>query len=156
MSLAVPFACRRAVFALLLCPAALAADDWPRFRGPNGTGIASAPGLPVEWTAADHAWETLLPGIGHSSPVVRDGRLFVTAANEDGTARQLVCLDATDGKILWTRALSLRTDTLHAKNSHASGTPAVSDEFAVVAFADDERHVVAAYRLDGTPAWSQD
>lgn len=132
------------------------ADDWPRFRGPDGAGIAAAPDVPSEWTSKDYAWETLLPGVGHSSPVVKDGQLFVTAANDEGTARQLVCLDAATGKVIWTKALALQTDKLHAKNSFASATPALGPESVVVAFADDDRYLVSAFLYDGTPAWTRD
>ncbi len=133
-----------------------AASDWPRFRGPDGAGVANVPGLPVAWTERDFAWTTALPGIGHSSPVIRDGRLFVTSANADGTGRSLHCLDAAGGRLLWTKTLPLGTDKLHLKNSYASGTPAVGESRVFVAFADDERHVVAAYGFDGKLAWKKD
>jgi outer membrane protein assembly factor BamB len=142
--------------AILGAATLVAAGDWMQFRGPDGTGIATGPTLPSQWTPDDYAWETLLPGIGHSSPVVYGGRLFVTAANDDGTSRQLHCLDTASGKILWTRTLSLQTDKLHAKNSYASGTTVLSDELVIVPFADDERFVVAAFRHDGTPVWDAD
>jgi len=143
-------------FVTLLLPATAGADDWPRFRGPQGSGIATAAGAPVEWTVKDIAWETLLPGVGHSSPVVHANLLFVTSANEDGTSRQLICLNAANGEILWTEVLTLKSDTLHAKNSHASGTPVLSDDKVIATFADDDRFVIAAYRFDGTLAWNQD
>lgn len=149
--------------AMLICAALpclgsapLAADDWPRFRGPNGAGLTSAPGLPVEWTTKDYRWETLLPGVGHSSPVVINGKLFVTCGSEDGLSREIVCLDAADGKMLWTRALTLQSDKLHAKNSYASATPAVSKDFVIASFADDERYVVAAFTHGGEPVWNED
>ncbi|MDQ3332237.1 MAG: PQQ-like beta-propeller repeat protein, partial [Planctomycetota bacterium] len=141
---------------LSLTPAMLSAGDWLRFRGPNGTGVATAPGLPVEWTAKDAAWETLLSGIGHSSPVVRSDRLFVAAASEDGSERDLVCLNVSDGTIRWTRSLALQADKLHPKNSHASATPAASEEAVFISFADDKRHIVAAFDHDGNPLWKRD
>lgn len=133
-----------------------AGGDWTRFRGPNGTGIAEAPGLPVAWTLSDYAWEATLPGKGHSSPVSGGDRLFVTAASEGGTDREVVALDAASGKRLWTRALGLKADKLHVKNSHASGTPAVGGDSVYVTFADDDRYLVAAYSFDGNPLWVKD
>ncbi len=32
----------------LACTAFLSASDWPRFRGPNGTGVSTDRGLPEE------------------------------------------------------------------------------------------------------------
>lgn len=144
------------LLALAIAPIGVSADDWPRFRGPDGTGVASAPGLPVRWAATDYAWNVAVPGTGHSSPVAKGERVFVTAASEDGTERRIVCLDLRSGKSLWTRALGLKADTLHAKNSHASGTPVVTDRRVVVAFADDDRYVVATFGLDGKPSWTRD
>ncbi len=144
------------LLALSLVPAALSAGDWTRFRGPNGTGLASAPGLPVEWSQPDYAWSVAVAGVGHSSPVVSGERLFVTSASEDGTERRLLCIDAKSGKTVWTRVLGLSADKLHLKNSHASGTPAVGGEFVYVTFADDSRYVAAAFGLDGKPAWTRD
>ena len=45
-------------------------DQWPRFRGPDGTGKATTETLPASWTAEDWTWQADIPGVGHSSPVV--------------------------------------------------------------------------------------
>ena len=47
------------------------AEEWSRFRGPNGSGLSDATTVPVTWTEADFNWRVKLPGKGHSSPVVR-------------------------------------------------------------------------------------
>ncbi len=141
---------------MLLCAATISAEDWPRFRGPAGNGVATAPGLPVEWTAGDAAWQTLLPGVGHSSPVVVSGKLFVESASEDGSERDLICLDASNGKILWKRSIALQRDKLHLKNSHASGTPAANQSAVVATFADDQSYVVTAFDHDGRELWKRD
>ena len=46
------------------------AQDWTRFRGPNGSGISSATGIPVTWTDSDYNWKIDLPVQGSSSPVL--------------------------------------------------------------------------------------
>lgn len=46
------------------------AQEWTRFRGPNGQGRIEMPGIPVQWTEVDYAWRTALPHAGHSSPVI--------------------------------------------------------------------------------------
>lgn len=135
---------------------ALAGDDWPRFRGPNGSGVAVAPGLPTTWSLDDFAWKTELDGVGHSSPVVKEGRVFTNSASKDGKRRILYVLDAQTGKILWQQELALTEDKKHLKSSHASSTPAVSDRTVVVTFADDNHHIVAAFNLDGTVRWKKD
>src|SRR5689334_1579694 len=47
---------------LLLIAVPLIAADWPRFRGPNGTGVADARNLPSEIGPGKNvAWKTALP-----------------------------------------------------------------------------------------------
>ena len=57
------------------------AEDWTRFRGPNGQGISSETNLPVTWSADDNiAWKTSIPGKGWSSPIVYKDQIFLTTA----------------------------------------------------------------------------
>lgn len=130
-------------------------NDWPQFRGPHGDGTCDVQGIPARWTAADIAWSASLPGVGHSSPVVQGERVFVTTASADGSTRQLVALNLKDGKQLWTRGAQMGAAPLHAKNSHASSTPAVDEERVYALFSDDNDLVATAYTLDGELAWRQ-
>src|SRR5262249_3461916 len=59
------------------------AQEWTRFRGPNGSGIGKAKTVPVRWTEKDYNWKVRLPGVGHSCPVLWGERLFVTSAEEE-------------------------------------------------------------------------
>ena len=59
------------------------AQNWPTFRGPNGSGIADARPLPVTWDgekSVNILWKTAVPGLGHSSPAIWGERIFLTAA----------------------------------------------------------------------------
>src|SRR3712207_256716 len=57
------------------------ADTWPEFRGPTGQGIVSEGRLPTEWsTGKNVAWRQPIRGTGWSSPVVQDGRVYLTTA----------------------------------------------------------------------------
>src|SRR5947209_17168483 len=87
-----------ALAAMLTVAALATAGNWPRFRGPNGTGIATDKDIPVEWTEKEILWKTPLPGAGHSSPVVWGDRLFLQSSTKDGKSRMLLCLDAGSGK----------------------------------------------------------
>ena len=57
-----------------------AADDWARFRGPEGSGVAvDSNSLPTAWSpSANLAWKTPLPGPGASSPIIVGDKAFVT------------------------------------------------------------------------------
>ena len=74
-----------------------AAQEWGRFRGPNGTGISPAKGLPVSWKEDDYEWRVSLPGIAHSQPVVWGNRVFASSASADGQKRILRCHDTASG-----------------------------------------------------------
>lgn len=65
----------------------VAADDWPQWRGPHGTGVSSETGLPVRWGKEELAWKAKLAGLGVSSPVVSGDRIFVTSQSGRGTRK---------------------------------------------------------------------
>ena len=70
----------------LAAAATAGADNWPRFRGPNGTGVSADKGVPLTWTDKENLlWKVEIPGVGNSSPVVRKGKLFLLTSAEDPT-----------------------------------------------------------------------
>ena len=157
-----------AATALLSCFAGVKAADWPRFRGPNGSGVAADDAAtPVEFGPGKNlAWKTRLPGAGVSSPIVVGDRVFVTAYSgygaEGGTqldlVRHLVCLDLATGKILWTKSIEavLPEDDYVGmgvpSHGYASHTPA-TDGKRVYAFLG--KSGVHAYDFDGTLLWTR-
>jgi outer membrane protein assembly factor BamB len=141
------------VCGLLACAAAGAAD-WPRFRGPNGTGVAADKDVPVRWADRDVLWKAALPGAGHSSPIVSNGRVFVQSAT--GKERVLVCLDAVTGKQLWSRAAPGGRARIHPRNSHASSTPAADGERVYAAFWNGRGVGLSAYDFTGKLVWEND
>ena len=69
------------VVLLLAGSSALAEDNWPRFRGPHGTGVAETGAPPDSWSTTENVrWITEIPGRGWSSPIVWGDRVFVTSA----------------------------------------------------------------------------
>jgi outer membrane protein assembly factor BamB len=133
------------------------ASDWPRFRGPNGTGIAADKDVPVKWTADNILWKTAIPGIGHSSPIVHGGRVFLQSSSSDGKERWLIALDSTTGKILWKTPFAGRNAKKHTLNSLASSTPATDGERVYAVFWDGEHIHLNAYDFkNGKAAWEHD
>ena len=59
-----------AILLALFFSAEAVAENWTRFRGPNGSGIAGAANIPATWTEKDYNWKIELPGKGHSSPAL--------------------------------------------------------------------------------------
>ncbi|HET6880479.1 MAG TPA: PQQ-binding-like beta-propeller repeat protein [Pirellulales bacterium] len=147
------------IFSLLtvtsLAMAAQAETRWPRWRGPNGDGHSAEAELPVKWDDDDVAWKTPLPGVGESSPVIWDEKIFLTAAENGGRQRSVLCLDRRDGRLLWKQTIEFdgQPEELHKMNTFASPT-CVTDGEVVIAFFG--RAGLHAFSLDGELLWSND
>ena len=132
--------------ALLL---AAPAGEWARFRGPNGSGVAEATGLPVEFGPTRNViWKTDLPQ-GYSSPIVYGNSIFLTGVR-DG---RLLCfaIDRATGKVLWEReAPRDRREKLDQRNHPASPSAAADGEYVYFFFAD---YGLLAYDLNGKEIW---
>ena len=135
--------------AVLLSLAHLSAADWPRFRGPNGTGVAETASLPAEFGPAKNlVWRVPLPP-GHSSPVVSGNRIFLTAVESEKL--YTIALDRESGKELWRRESPRpRSEPLDKRNNPASPTPAAADSAVYVFFGD---YGMLAYDFDGNELW---
>lgn len=141
------------LFASLSALPSLTAQEWTRFRGPDGSGQSETQGLPVEWTDADYAWKAKLPGIGHSSPVLWDQKIFLMSADPQSGTRHVMCVSNADGKVLWTRDYPATTHALHQQNSFASSTPAVDGEQVYCAWGTPEALTLVALSHEGEEAW---
>lgn len=101
------------------------AEDWPQFRGPNASGVAGRTySLPVEFSLTEKVkWSATL-GDGIGSPIIVDGRVFVTAmVGEEKLG--VFCYDAVTGKQEWRREfVTGKLPRITPPNSHASSTPA--------------------------------
>jgi outer membrane protein assembly factor BamB len=133
-----------------------AGENWSRFRGPNGSGVASEVNFPATWTADDYAWKIELPGGGHSSPVGWEGQLFVTSCQPDRGEISLSAVNAATGEIAWTRSFKAGAGHLHAANSYASSTPATDAQRVYVSWAGPDLLMVAALTHEGEKVWQRE
>ena len=129
----------------------LQAADWPRFRGPNGTGAVE--GTLPDIDPAAPLWKTAVPGKGVSSPIIVGGKVYLQTASADGKTRSLLCLGAGDGKIEWTKDLPGDKAHTHGKNSLASGTPACDGRHIYCSWWDGSAVALGAYDLTGKQLW---
>src|SRR5262249_30206525 len=127
----------------------------PRFRGPNGDGVAADKNIPVEFAEKNGIlWKVALPGDGNSSPVIWGKYLFLQCASSENGERMLLCLDATDGNQRWSRAIKgARAKRIHGKNTHASSTPATDGEVVVTALWDSQDVHLLAFDFEGKELW---
>lgn len=69
--------------AICFCANLVCAAEWPQFRGPKGDGVSATARLPTVWSETENIrWKVETPGRGWSSPVVVDGRIWITSAIE--------------------------------------------------------------------------
>ncbi|MFM7846289.1 MAG: PQQ-binding-like beta-propeller repeat protein [Planctomycetota bacterium] len=135
---------------------AVQAQEWTRFRGPEGTGVSEVKNIPAKWTDADYNWKAKLPGIGHSSPVIWGDKIFLLSADPKTATRHVLALDVGTGKALWQRDYESKPHHLHARSSYASCTPAVDAERVYVAWSDPDHTWLKALDHSGKELWTAD
>lgn len=140
---------------LLAPPPENATHSWPRFRGPNGSGQGIGLNWPAVWNEKAILWKVPLPGEGHGSPVIENGRIYLQAADKSGHERLVMCLSGKDGSVLWKQSIPGKRSATHKKNSLASGSGACDGERAYFCHWDGSAISLAAYACDdGKPLWS--
>ncbi|MEZ6068747.1 MAG: PQQ-binding-like beta-propeller repeat protein [Pirellulales bacterium] len=133
------------------------AQQWTRFRGPNGSGRAPASEtIPSLWTDDDFNWSIELPGEGHSSPVLWGNRLFLTSADEAAGKRYVLAVDTDTGKILWQREFNFDVHQKHIRNTFASPTPAVDADHVYASWSTLAEYTLVALDHDGNDVWRRD
>lgn len=169
-------------FCLCFAATALAqqslSQNWSSFRGANGRGVAEGHKTATVWDAEKSVnikWKTLIPGLGHSSPVTWNNRVFVTTAvssaptpafrpKDDGidsandSARhswRIYCLDKTDGRVVWERVAheGIPRARRHLKASQVNSTPATNGQVLVAVLGSEG---LFCYDLNGKFLWKED
>ena len=152
-------------FCLLLLAALPLSAQWPQFRGPNGSGVADAHNLPIQFgPGKNEVWAVDLPP-GHSSPVIAGGRIFVTAVESESLVRisrdkaadsgqgklWTICLDEATGKTLWRSQVPRpRREQYQVTNSAASPSPVTDGRSVYVFFGD---FGLVAFDWNGKEQW---
>ena len=111
----------------------LRADDWPQWRGPQRDGVWRETGI-LESFPRDGLkilWRVPV-GVGFSSPVVAQGKAYVTDSHVTRTnmRENVRCLDAATGKSIWTHTYDVVYPEYGADPDHPFGphaTPVIAD-----------------------------
>lgn len=164
---------------LTLSSSLLAGDQWPSFRGPQASGIAANAKPPANWngeTGVNIRWRTAVPGLGHSSPVIVDDRIYLTTADNgkgddllriglygespdhpenDVFAFKVLCYSAKDGKLIWERTAHSGVPKVkrHVKSSHANATISADGKHLLAFFGSEGLY---CYTKDGELLWKKD
>ncbi len=154
----------------------VSAQNWPQWRGADGSGISKETSVPSEWSESKNiAWKAAIPGRGHSSPIVWGERVFLTTsiegpivpgaeavrhyrrgeeylhpdsvgANHSYTMK-LLCLDLKSGRVLWEK--TVYEGTVH-DNRHKKNT------YASATPATDGRFVYLSFEAEGVYCYDFD
>jgi len=133
------------------------AANWPRFRGPGGSGTSAYTNVPSRWdarTGQGILWKTPIPLAGKGSPVVWGDRVFCTGATEQTS--EVFCFDAGNGKLLWRRpiktASSPATPELFEDTGYAPSTPVVDGQRVYAIFPNGD---LACLNFRGAVLWTK-
>jgi outer membrane protein assembly factor BamB len=111
--------CLKVILWLLLVTTTSAASDWPQWRGPQRDGNLLSFALPEAWPEAlELLWKQDV-GIGHSSPIVSDGRVCLHA--REGEREVASCRDLSTGRVLWQSDYAAPYRMNPAARSHGKG-----------------------------------
>jgi outer membrane protein assembly factor BamB len=122
---------------MLSLPLMRGAENWPQFRGPDGTGHSDARGLPLSWSETRNViWKTAVHDRGWSSPVIYGKQIWLTSANKDGRELFVLCIDRDSGKIIrdWKLFDVAQPQFVHPFNSPASPTPVIEEGRVYITF----------------------
>ena len=155
-----------------------AEHQWPRWRGPNDTGVAPHADPPIEWSEEKNVkWKVALPGTGHSTPIVWGPLVLFTAAVPYGEAVEpkpdlapgahdnapvthrhdfvVVAVDRETGETLWQRSVrkELPHERAHVSAGFASASPVTDGEHILAFFGSRGLYCLD---LEGELLWEKD
>ena len=135
--------------ALLMLIVSAPAEDWTRFRGPNGSGVSRDKGFPTEFGKQKNVvWRTPVRA-GKSSPILTERYIFLTGFEKEKLFTQ--CFDRETGKLLWERAEDRTNKEIgNLLNNPAAITPVTDGENVYVFFKD---FGLISYDAEGKLRW---
>jgi outer membrane protein assembly factor BamB len=156
--------------------------DWSQFRGGKAMSVVADARLPASWPETpEPAWRAEIDGSGWSQPIVVGDLVFVTTAvgsksvkpkgmtggvmdpstmgrapkPKDAVEWRLVCLQLSDGKVLWQSKVAEAVPAFgkHASNTFATETPAASSDTVYAYFG--AAGILTAYDFQGQAKWTR-
>ena len=131
--------------------AAVAAEDWPQWRGPHLNGVSDETNLPVSWTNTENvAWKLAMPAWTGATPIISGEHVFLNIA--DGDAIQLWAVDRNTGQTLWRRPLS-GGNVKRRKQNMSSPSPVTDGQHVWVMTGTG---MLKQFDFDGNAGWTRD
>ncbi len=133
----------------------VSAENWPAWRGADGTGISQERNLPLHWSDKENIrWKVPLPEPCNSTPIIWENHVFLTQGVDGGKRRVLIAIDRTSGESRWQRELVCETEeTSHRQNPPCSSSPVTDGKFVYAYLASSG---VIAFDFAGKELWRRD
>lgn len=132
-------------------------NSWRRFLGENQNNtVSDAPKLPVQWDEKTSVrWRTEIPGEGWSSPLVDNGKVWMTTSTEEGVSLRVIAVELESGKIIKDIEVFRLEAAIkkHKRNSYASPTGLLSEGRLYVHFGTNGTAAIDA--TTGEVLWRQ-
>jgi outer membrane protein assembly factor BamB len=152
--------------------------QWPSYRGKFAAGVLDNANLPETFDIGKMTnvkWKTEIPGLGLSSPVIWDNKIFITSAisqaDRDGFKPgiygdispvrdssvhewKVYCIDKNTGKMIWekTSYKGIPKMKRHPKSTHANTSVATDGKYVVAFFGSEG---LFCYDLGGKLLWQK-
>lgn len=152
--------------------------QWPAYRGKFSSGVLDNTNLPESFDIMNMVnvrWKTAIPGLGLSSPVIWDNKIFITSAVSQADKEgfkpgiygdispvrdssvhewKVYCIDKNTGKIIWekTSFKGIPKMKRHPKSTHANTSVATDGKYVVAFFGSEG---LFCYNMDGTLLWQK-
>jgi outer membrane protein assembly factor BamB len=152
--------------------------QWTAYRGRLSSGVLDNANLPATFDFAkmiNIRWKTEIPGLGLSSPVIWDNKIFITSAIsqadhegfkpglygdiapvKDSSMHEwkVFCFDKYTGKMIWenTAYRGIPKMKRHPKSTHANTSVATDGQYVVAFFGSEG---LFCYDMKGNLVWKK-
>jgi outer membrane protein assembly factor BamB len=129
--------------------------DWPQFRGPNASSVATDAKLPTKFNGESKenvAWQTKLPGRSVGGVIVVGDQVITTSSSGmDQRRLHLISVDEKSGSIRWQQELVARGRPFcHPTSANAAPTPASDGKYVYAFYSSND---LACVDLEGNLVW---
>jgi outer membrane protein assembly factor BamB len=165
-------------FASVLSGQILPERQWPGYRGYLASGVLDKANIPESFDFGrmqNVRWKINIPGMGISSPVIWDNKLFITTAVsasdkagfkpglygdvtpvKDSSIHEwkIFCIDKNSGRTIWERTPYIGVPKVkrHPKSTHANTTVATDGQHVVAFFGSEGLY---CYNINGKLLWQK-
>jgi outer membrane protein assembly factor BamB len=152
--------------------------QWTAYRGRLSSGVLDNANLPESFDISkmlNVRWKVEIPGLGLSSPVIWDNKVFITSAisqaDRDGFKPgiygditpvrdssvhewKVYCIDKNTGKMIWDRTSFKGIPKMkrHPKSTHANTSVATDGKYVVAFFGSEG---LFCYDMNGNLLWQK-